>query len=127
MLDYTRYRLRLIQLCILCRLNRGLLTPELSHSIAVLCINLTIFLLTLGMCSKTNHLLGQYLYTISGILLLIRCTSIGLKKLHLILPHELDLLLILFVLRVRLMYCQYLLLLGLCQSYQSASILVVLG
>jgi hypothetical protein len=58
MLDYTRYRLRLIQLGILCRLNRGLLTPELSHSIAVLCINLTIFLLTLGMCSKTNHLLG---------------------------------------------------------------------
>jgi len=116
MLDNARYRLRLIQLRILGRLHRGLLTPELSHPLAVLCINLTILLLTLRMCSETNHLLTQYLHTISSFRLLVRSTSIGLEELHLILPEEFDLLLLFLVLSVGLMYGQYLLLLGLSQS-----------
>ena len=126
MLDHSRYRLRLIQLRILGRLHRRLLTPKLSHPLAVLRIYLTIFLLALGMRPETNHLLTQHLHTVSPIRLLIGRTSIRLEKLHLVLPQEFDLLLMLLVLRVCLMYRQYLLLLGLSQSYQSTSILIVL-
>lgn len=117
MLDNARYRLRLIQLRILGRLHRGLLTPELSHPLAILRVNLTILLLALGMRSKTNHFLTQYLHTISSFHLLIRSTSVGLEELHLILSEEFDLLLMLLVLGVGLMYSQYLLLLSLSQSY----------
>ena len=117
MLDDTRYRLRLIQLRILSRLHRRLLTPELGHPLAVLRIYLTIFLLALRMCPETNHLLTQHLHAVSPICLLIGRTSIGLEELHLILPQEFDLLLMLLVLGVCLMYRQYLLLLGLSQSY----------
>ena len=126
MLDDTRYRLRLIQLRILSRLHRRLLTPELGHPLAVLRIYLTIFLLALGMRSKTNHLLAQHLHAISPICLLIGRTSIGLEDLHLVLAQKLDLLLMLLVLGVCLVYGQYLLLLGLGQGHQPTSILIVL-
>jgi hypothetical protein len=126
MLDNTRYRLRLIQLRILGRLHCGLLTPKLSHPFAVLRINLAILLLALGMCSETNHLLAQHLHTIRSVWLLVGSTSVGLEKLHLILPQKFDLLLMLLVLGVGLMYRQYLLLLGLSQSHQPTSILIVL-
>ena len=123
MLDNSRYRLRLIQLRILRRLYRGLLTPKLSHPVAVLrCILSSILPLALGVRPKTNHLLAEHLHPIST-MFLIRSTSIGV---HLV-PHEFYLLLLmLFVLGVRLVYRQYLLLLGLGQSHQPPAVLIVL-
>lgn len=113
MLDYARYRLCLIQLRILSRLHRRLLTPKLSHPLAILSVNLAVLLLTLGMRPETNHLLTEHLHAISSFRLLVRRAPIGLQQLHLILLQEFDLLLLFLVLSVGLMYSQYLLLLGL--------------
>ena len=115
MLNNARYCLRMIQLRILSRLDGGLLTPELGHPLAVLCMHLAILLLALGMCSKTNHLLTEYLDTLRSFHLLVGSASIGLEELYFILSKEFELLLLL-VLGVGLMYSQYLLLLGLGQG-----------
>lgn len=114
MLNNARYCLRMIQLRILSRLDGGLLTPELGHPLAVLCMHLAILLLALGMCSKTNHLLTEYLDTLRSFLL-VGSASIGLEELYFILSKEFELLLLL-VLGVGLMYSQDLLLLGLGQG-----------
>lgn len=114
MLNNARYCLRMIQLRILSRLDGGLLTPELGHPLAVLCMHLAILLLALGMCSKTNHLLTEYLDTLRSFLL-VGSASIGFEELYFILSKEFELLLLL-VLGVGLMYSQDLLLLGLGQG-----------